>query len=107
GLTNGVFERCDWNLQKSGGAQNTALTVNLRNDLFWNGALTLYYASATNNPAWDVHDNSFDNVSLTQNDPGGHILKSNNGYINATSLGGSNNLVLTSFTYASGPLGAW
>src|SRR5438445_4420597 len=69
--------------------------------------LTLYYTSGTSNPSWEVRDNSFDGVSLSQNDASGYILKSHNGYINTTSLGGNSNVVLSSFNYATGALGAW
>jgi hypothetical protein len=106
-LTNSVFERSYFDMQKSYGAQDTPFAVYLRNNLFLNGALTLYYLSGASNPNWEVRDNSFDKVSPTQNDASGHILKSYNAYINATSLGGTSNVTVTNFTYAPGPLGPW
>jgi len=107
GLTNTVFERCYLNLSKYVSSQDTPFTANLRNVLVWNGSLTLYYVGGTSNPYWEARDNSFDNVSLTQTDASGYILKSHNAYINATSLGGSSNVTLSAFTYAPGPLGPW
>ena len=76
--------------------------VNLYNNLFLRSTLVYYY----DNPAtvWTVKDNVFDNAQQYMRNSG--VVFGNNGYINSTPMGGgSGDVVLTNFTYATGPLG--
>ncbi len=109
GWTNNVFERCYLFLPHSYSSLNTPLTVNLRNNLFWRGSLTLEYVNSTvSNPTWTVKDNAFDNETLAYTDAFSHVQKSYNGFINTSNpMGGSSNVVVTNFVYNTGPLGGW
>lgn len=108
-LTNNVAERAELVLSKHSYGSDVNLTVNLFNNLFYRGTVTLNYdQSAANNTTWTVKENQFDWVTLTQNGTGtGNIVKGYNGYLATTSLGGSGNQTLGSFTYAAGKLGSW
>jgi hypothetical protein len=89
------------------GPDSPALPVNVlgRNNLFHNGSLTLRqpYVPTT----WGFYDNAFDGVNLTQNT--NNIPNGFNCYVNATRLlpNSVNEVVLTNFTYQTGPLGAF
>ncbi len=108
-LKNCMAERSTLYLAKYWFGTDVNFTASLWNNTFWNGTVTLNYdTDTTYNPAWTVKDNLFDAVSLTQGGTGiTNIAKSNNGYQSATSLGGTGNVTLSGFTYATGPLGPW
>ncbi len=108
-MVNCVAERATLYLGKYWWGYDVNFTAGLWNNLFWNGTVTLNYDThATYNPAWTVRDNHFDNVALTQGGTGiTNIVKSHNAYQSTTSLGGTNNVTLTAFPYATGPLGNW
>ena len=64
--------------------------------------------STSSNPNWTVKDNAFDNETLSYTDAFGYVLRSNNGFINTSNpMGGSSNVVVSGFTYATGSLGPW
>ena len=109
-LTNNVFERCSNYLSKAYYAYDVNLTLNCYNNLFYGGYTVFSYDNhPAYNPYWNIKDNHFDSVGLIQNGSGvaSCILKSNNAYQSTTSLGGSGNVPLTSFSYATGLLGRW
>jgi len=108
-LKNCLAERSTLYLGKYWFGLDVNFTANLWNNTFWNGTVTLNYdTDTTYNPAWTVKDNLFDAVSLSQGGTGiTNIVKSNNGYQSTTSLGGTGNVTLSGFTYATGPLGPW
>ncbi len=109
-LTNNVFERCTVYLSKYYYSYDINMTVSCYNNLFYGGLVTFAYDTHTGyNPSWNIKDNHFDTVSLSQNGsgPATYILKANNAYQSTTSLGGSSNITLTAFPYATSYLGRW
>ena len=77
-------------------------TLDAYNNLFLNGSLT--FSKGDTRTAWTLKDNAFDNATASAS---GYLTLGNNGYINTTSLGGSSNVVVSSFTYANATLGNW
>ena len=104
-LVNNVFERGLVALSQDYGAYlRPFLALNLYNNLFWQTGISYYYDNPTT--PWTAKDNVFDNIILYR--PATNVVNGNNGYINCTPMsGGSNNVVVTNFTYAAGPLGAY
>jgi hypothetical protein len=101
-LTNSVFER----IKIYPGSGTDTLIAYARNNLFRFCDFNLKPASVN---SWGWHDNFFDNSTLVQNS--NSITNSNNGYLptSATQLSptGANNVLLSSFAYASGALGPY
>ncbi len=92
-LNNNLFERVD----------NQFLyypQIDCYNNLFKGGVV--FFERDPTAGTWTVRDNSFD--SCQPANEGASVTLSHNAYINATSLGGSNNVELSGFNYASGPL---
>jgi len=91
------------------------LALTARNNLFWHSTVSLAYSNswpATGCfPAWSITDNLFDtstNKLAMDTYSTGHISLWNNAFFGITnSLGGTTNLVVTSLSYAIGPLGSW
>jgi len=78
------------------------------NNLVRYGSLTFYrYLSST--PAWIVRNNLFDTTTLTSyvNSGASPLTEDHNGYVNTTQLTptNANDVAMTNFTYAAGPLG--
>ena len=95
------------------GTYENPLALNMYNNLFWHGTLTLTYQASGDNChlSWAINDNLFDTTtnSLGGNGPyTNYISRSNNGFYGITnSLGGTNNLTITNLTYATSWLGPW
>ncbi|MCX6925126.1 MAG: hypothetical protein NT154_18220, partial [Verrucomicrobia bacterium] len=111
-LTNNLLERCSFDFGHGyrGGTQNTNnLQVILRNNLFRQVALSLYYSLAPVNPGWQVQDNLFDLCGLTfvADYGSNYVTRSYNGFTTNTvnAFGGASNKINLLSDYQSGPLG--
>lgn len=102
-FTNTAFHRVNGRFDNLTNMAN-AYDLHLWNNLFLGGTLGISNEAANVN--WSIHNNSFDNVSLTdyQATPNSH-----NAYINISALSGSsgNDVTLETFVYAYGPLGCF
>jgi len=102
-LVNNIFERGQIAISQDYSAVvKPFIAVDLYNNLFWKSQVEFYY----DNPAtvWTVKDNVFD--TIIQPVPFSGVVNGHNGYINSPQMpGGSGDVVLTNFTYATGPLG--
>ncbi len=113
-MNNNLSDRGEVYFSKWYYSVDTWLTVNMWNNLFRSGSVTLNYDfhSGGANPTWTIRDNVFDSVTVSRSGSGlSYMSHSHNGYINSTAMsgGGTNDIVLGSFTYASpsGGLGLW
>jgi len=101
-MTNNLFRRCSLSFSQQVLPAYYPITLTFYNNLFLYGTTTLSYFDPST--TWTAKDNAFDNVALTCVT---NIVNQNNGYINTTALGGGvSNVVVGTFTYANGPLGA-
>jgi hypothetical protein len=106
-FTNSLFGRCSFSLESGYMGDTTPFAVDGYNNLLLRSTLYLNNAAYTNGApvrTWMLKDNAFDNATASAS---GYLTLGNNGYINTTSLGGSTNVVVSSFTYAIGTLGNW
>ena len=113
-MNNNLSDRGEFYFSKWYYNNNALLTVNLWNNLFRAGSLSLNYdtSSVNWNPTWTVRDNAFDNLSVSRSGTGlANISHAHNAYINSTVMSGTtvSNVSLSTFTYAStvGGLGRW
>ena len=113
-LTNNLLERCSLYFQNALSGANpysNNLQVILRNNLFWQGALSLNYYVGPVNPTWQVQDDLFDLCGTTfWTDYGsGYVTRSYNGFTTNTvnALGGSSNKTNLVADYQTGPLGPY
>jgi hypothetical protein len=110
GLTNTLVERCTLVVGKAYNAINTPLSVDLYNNLFQGGELTLHYYDGTQDPVWAVKDNLF--VGASQNfykDSRGEtqVQRSHTAFTTntATTFGGTGSLTNLVADFQTGPLG--
>ncbi len=104
-LTNNLTDRVNFFFMQGYAGDATPLPVYFRNNLFRKSIVQMNNNTGT--AAWGLHDNLFDNVSLSAvvTEP---IANSNNGYsTNTTKLPGSSggDVTVTNFDYLIGPLG--
>ena len=98
-LTNSLFERVETILDDS--SMGYPINAYVFNCLFYGGSLSVSHWEGGD---WQFHDNLFDGVTIAQD---GDVGNNYNAYRNATrlTLTGANDVLLTNFNYASGPLG--
>ncbi len=108
GLTNNFADRAILNITQGYSGTAYPVYLDLRNNLFRNGSVTLTYYT-TNNYVWSLRDNLFDGVALTVSSSSTNIapVNSNNGYHNTTNLPATSggDVTLAGVDYQPGPLG--
>lgn len=77
--------------------------ISYSNNLFRNGNFYVLYGST--NTSWSFIDNLFDSAITFTN--GFALSAQNNAYFSTTGLGGSNNKVIATLDFTSGPLGSY
>jgi hypothetical protein len=109
-LTNNLFERCNLSFTNYG-VNQTTIVVTFENDLLHYGSLALTYTTNASRiqSNWNLYNNLFDNVILSENGNGNAIILNDyNAYsTNLTMLAdsGGGDLWVTNFDYQIGPLG--
>jgi len=105
GLTNNLVDSATWLFDQGYEGSTTKMSVHLRNNLFYRGALSLLHDDTTLG-SWYVHDNLFCTNTLTTT-VSHAITNSHNGYYNTAPLSSSwgNNKTLTSASFQTGFLG--
>ena len=105
-------------VQTQGGTMpyGNPLAVTMYNNLFWQSSLDLNYFDGMwywwgYHLAWTITDNLFDTATLTLSGDGNYtsyISATNNAFYQTVNIfWGTNNLILTNLSYATGPFGPW
>jgi hypothetical protein len=101
-IQNNLFHRASVNASANFA---TNISFAFSNNLVWKGGFTANSIGANSN-AWKLYNNVFD--SITNSGPNPPVSNGNNAYVNCNrqlNPTNVNNILLSSFTYAVGPLG--